>query len=122
VNYNHRCPKANRQRRRVINQAANAAVKAKGTILPSCTVGWCRAGACSGDRRHHSAAVSIDLEDPARRVRSEERGLPRGERDLHFSPNTQGADGSIAWFDGEARFLRGSPQILKESSRLSRQR
>jgi hypothetical protein len=32
VNYSHRCPKGNRQMRRVLNQAANAAVKAKGTI------------------------------------------------------------------------------------------
>jgi transposase len=37
VNYSHRCPKGNRQMRRVLNQAANAAVKAKGTISPSCT-------------------------------------------------------------------------------------
>ena len=29
----HRCPKGNRQMRRVLNQAANAAVKAKGTIF-----------------------------------------------------------------------------------------
>src|SRR5678815_5731540 len=33
VNYSHRCPTGNRQMRRVLNQAANAAVKAKGTIL-----------------------------------------------------------------------------------------
>ena len=33
MNYNHRCPKGNRQMRRVLNQAANAAVKAKGTIF-----------------------------------------------------------------------------------------
>ena len=32
-NYSHRCPKGNRQMRRVLNQAANAAVKAKGTIF-----------------------------------------------------------------------------------------
>src|SRR4029079_2313986 len=32
VNYSHR-PKGNRQMRRVLNQAANAAVKAKGTIF-----------------------------------------------------------------------------------------
>lgn len=30
-NYSHRCPKGNRRMRRVLNQAANAAVKAKGT-------------------------------------------------------------------------------------------
>jgi hypothetical protein len=33
MNYSHRCPKDNRQMRRVLNQAANAAVKAKGTIF-----------------------------------------------------------------------------------------
>ena len=33
VNYSHRCPQGNRQMRRVLNQAANAAVKAKGTIF-----------------------------------------------------------------------------------------
>src|SRR5438445_686331 len=33
VNYSHRCPKGNRQMRRVLNQAATAAVKAKGTIF-----------------------------------------------------------------------------------------
>ena len=33
VNYSHRGPKGNRQMRRVLNQAANAAVKAKGTIF-----------------------------------------------------------------------------------------
>jgi transposase len=33
VNYSHRSPKGNRHMRRVLNQAANAAVKAKGTIF-----------------------------------------------------------------------------------------
>lgn len=33
VNYSRRCPKGNRQMRRVLNQGANAAVKAKGTIF-----------------------------------------------------------------------------------------
>ena len=33
VNDSHRCPKGNRQMRRVHNQAANAAVKARGTIF-----------------------------------------------------------------------------------------
>jgi transposase len=33
VDYSHRCPKGNRQMRRVLNQAANAAVKAKRTIF-----------------------------------------------------------------------------------------
>jgi len=33
VNYGHRCPKGNRNLRRILNQSANAAVKAKGTIF-----------------------------------------------------------------------------------------
>jgi transposase len=33
VNYSHRSPKGNRQMRRLLNQAANAAVKSKGTIF-----------------------------------------------------------------------------------------
>lgn len=33
VNYSHRCPKGNRRMRRVLNQAVNAAVNAKGTIF-----------------------------------------------------------------------------------------
>ncbi|HEV2730821.1 MAG TPA: IS110 family transposase [Terriglobales bacterium] len=33
VNYSHRSPKGNRHMRRLLNQAANAAVKAKGTIF-----------------------------------------------------------------------------------------
>jgi transposase len=33
VNYSHRSPKGNRQMRRILNQTANAAVKAKGTIF-----------------------------------------------------------------------------------------
>jgi hypothetical protein len=33
VNYSHRSPKGNRHMRRLLNQTANAAVKAKGTIF-----------------------------------------------------------------------------------------
>src|SRR6516225_1201901 len=33
VNYSHRSPQGNRHMRRVLNQAANAAVQAKGTIF-----------------------------------------------------------------------------------------
>ena len=33
VNYSHRCPQGNRHMRRVLDQCANAAVKAKGTIF-----------------------------------------------------------------------------------------
>jgi hypothetical protein len=36
VNYSHRCPKGNHQMRRALNQAANAAVKAKARSSPSC--------------------------------------------------------------------------------------
>ena len=33
MSYGHRSPKGNRQMRRLLNQAANAAVKAKGTLF-----------------------------------------------------------------------------------------
>ncbi len=33
MNYSHRSPKGNRNMRRILNQSANAAVKAKGTIF-----------------------------------------------------------------------------------------
>jgi hypothetical protein len=33
VNYTHRSPKGNRNMRRILNQSANAAVKAKGSIF-----------------------------------------------------------------------------------------
>jgi hypothetical protein len=75
VNYSHRCPEGNRQMRRVLNQAANAAVKAKGTIF---AVVYRRVvprlGHAQANRCHHPPAVSIDLEDSAERVRYEERG------------------------------------------------
>lgn len=67
VNYSHRCPKGNRQMRRVLNQAANAAIKAKGGddlrrgVSPARPPAW----PCASHRRHHPPAVSIDLEDPA---------------------------------------------------------
>jgi transposase len=43
VNYSHRCPKGNRQMRRVLNQAANAAVKARARSSPSCIDDSCHA-------------------------------------------------------------------------------
>ena len=66
VNYSHRCPKGNRQMRRVLNQAANAAVKAKGHDLRH-RVSPARPTprTCPGHRRDHPPAVSTDLEDPA---------------------------------------------------------
>ena len=38
----HRSPKGNRQMRRLLNQAANAAVKTKGSIFELVFGGWCR--------------------------------------------------------------------------------
>jgi transposase len=54
VNYSHRCPKGNRQMRRVLNQAANAAVKAKGTIFASCI-----AGLSPGSATRRPSALSL---------------------------------------------------------------
>src|SRR6266545_4173804 len=65
VNYSHRCPKGNRQMRRVLNQAANAAVKAKGRSSPSCIAESSHASDMPR-RSARSPTVSIDLEDPAR--------------------------------------------------------
>jgi hypothetical protein len=45
VNYNHRCPQGNRQMRRILNQAANAAVKATGSIFAIVYRGSSRASA-----------------------------------------------------------------------------
>ena len=45
VNYSHRCPKGNRQMRRVLNQAANAAVKARGPIFAVAYAGSSRGSA-----------------------------------------------------------------------------
>ena len=36
VNYSHRSPRGNRHMRRILNQCANAAVKAKGSYLRDC--------------------------------------------------------------------------------------
>jgi L-fucose isomerase-like protein len=66
VNYSHRCPKGNRQMRRVLNQAANAGVKARGTIFASWTVGSSHASAMPGRSARSPIGVSIDPEDPAR--------------------------------------------------------
>jgi hypothetical protein len=60
---------------RVLNQAANAATKASGTIVrrrvsPART----SARSCAGHQCHHAPAVSIDLKDPARTRAYEERG------------------------------------------------
>jgi transposase len=75
VNYSHRCPKGNRQMRRVLNQVANAAVKAKGTIfaivyrrlLP-------RLGHAQAIGAIRAPAVSSRLEDSPPGNRYEERG------------------------------------------------
>jgi hypothetical protein len=56
VNYSHRCPNGNRQMRRVLNQAANAAVKAKGTIFNVVSVVWSRASATP--RRSAPSAIA----------------------------------------------------------------
>ena len=42
VNYNHRSPKGNRHMRRVLNQAANGAIKVKGSIFELPIVAACR--------------------------------------------------------------------------------
>jgi transposase len=75
VTYSHRCPKGNRQMRRVLNQAANAAVKAKVTIF---AIVYRRLVPCLG----HAQAIGAIAHRLSRliwkilhqRVRYEERG------------------------------------------------
>ena len=75
VNYHHRCPKGNRQMRRILDQAANAAVKAEGTIF---AVVYRRIV----PRLGHAQAISaishrlcrLIWKIPHERVRYEERG------------------------------------------------
>ena len=66
VNYSHRSPKGNRHMRRVLNQAANAAVKAKGSIFE---IVYRRYGPAPGTQSSHRSdcpsTVSADLVDPA---------------------------------------------------------
>ena len=67
VNYGHRSPKGNRAMRRVLNQCANAAVKAKGTIFEVVyRRSVSRLGHKQNDRGHCPSAVSPHLEDLAR--------------------------------------------------------
>ena len=89
VNYSHRCPKGNRQMRRVLNQAANAAVKAKGTIF---AVVYRRIV----PRLGHAQAIGAithrlcrsDLEDPAR-ARALRRTRASRQRRGEESPRAQ---------------------------------
>ncbi len=76
VNYSHRSPKGNRQMRRLLNQAANAAVKAKGSSSSSSIDVWSHAWARPSHWRHRPSAVSTDLEDtaPVRPVRGARPG------------------------------------------------
>jgi transposase IS116/IS110/IS902 family protein len=68
VNYSHRCPKANRQMRRLLNQAANAAVKAKDIIFAIVYRRLVpRLGHGQANRRHRPPALSLDLEDSSPR-------------------------------------------------------
>ena len=66
VNYSHRSPKGNRNMRRILNQSANAAVKAKGSIFE---IVYRRYGAAPRTQTNHRgdcpSALSADLEDSA---------------------------------------------------------
>lgn len=68
INRSHRAPHGNRQMRRLLNTAAHAAVKIKGSIfelLYKRFVG--RVGHCPGDWRDCASVLSAVVEDPARR-------------------------------------------------------
>jgi len=66
VNYSHRSPQGNRNMRRVLNQAANAAAKGQRKYLRGCvSPSGATLGTQSNYRRDCSSAVSADLVDPA---------------------------------------------------------
>ena len=66
VNYSRRSPHGNRQMRRLLNQAANAAVKTKGSIFELVYRRLVvRLGARANHRRDCPSALSSGLEDPA---------------------------------------------------------
>ena len=74
LNYSHRCPKGESPDAPCFNQAANAAVKARGTIFAVVSPSRAAARTCPSHRRHHPSPVSIDVEILHERVRYEERG------------------------------------------------
>ena len=66
VSSSHRSPKGNRQMRRLLNQAANAAVKTKGSIFEVVYRRLVtRLGHSTNDRRDRASSLSADLEDSA---------------------------------------------------------
>jgi transposase len=81
VNYSHRSPKGNRQMRRLLNQAANAAVKAKGSIFEfvykRLVLRLGHAQAIGAIAHRLCRLIWIILH---RRVRYEERGLVASRR------------------------------------------
>lgn len=68
INHSHRAPNGNRQMRRLLNQAAHAAVKAKGSIFQLVYRRLvARTRTRPGDRGDRSPALPPCLEDPPRR-------------------------------------------------------
>src|ERR1700720_3281771 len=66
VSQSHRSPKGNRHMRRILNQAANAAVKSKGTIFEIVYRRLVtRLGHNQTNRRHRPSALSPDLDHSA---------------------------------------------------------
>ena len=80
VNYSPRSPKGNRHMRRILNQAANAAVKQRkhlrGSLSPQCTA----SGTQSNHRGDCPSALSLDLEDSAPRSRLRGTGPDREQK------------------------------------------
>ena len=96
VNYSHRCPKGNRQMRRVLNQAANARGQGEGHHLRD-RVSPARPAPRPrpSDRRDHSPALSSDLEDssPERAVRGTRAGRQRrGQEGPHAQDDPRTAN------------------------------
>jgi transposase len=65
VNYSHRSPKGNRHMRRLLNQAANAAARTKGSVFDRVSPLGPAPGTQPSHRGHCPSTVPADLVDPA---------------------------------------------------------
>jgi len=91
VNYSHRSPKGNRHMRRLLNQAANAAARTKGSIFE---IVYRRAVPAPGTQSSHwtiaQSTVSADLVDPAPGSSLRRTG-PSGHQTIEATPHFEDA-------------------------------
>jgi hypothetical protein len=123
VNCSHRCPKGNRQMRRVLNQAANAAVKAKGSIFAIVyrRLVW-RLGARASHRGDRPPPLSSDLEDsaPGRAVRGARAGRRRrGEEGASAQDDPRTPESRLSGLTGLTRadgLSDSRPWLIREAA------